>query len=243
MSSKTNLGLIVSLPIVLMATMLVLAMTQGDETIASFSTSLRGRTPEQLHNIRRAARSLDGITLQPEEVLSFNQTVGDCTSERGYVRAPAIVGGAKGDEVGGGVCQVSSTLYNAALLAGLEIVERHPHSYPVASVPPGRDATVVFGGPDLRVRNSLNKPVRIVANVSPTRFTIRIVGDRGNAPEYRIIVDIEYEVTRLVGDSRPARLRMCTATVWREEVRRGEVISREMISSDVYKIVSGGEGE
>lgn len=105
-------------------------------TLSRYTTSLQERTPSQLHNIRQAAQSLDGVYIQPRAVFSFNQVVGPRTLERGYLPAPVFMVAETLDSVGGGICQVSSSLYNAALLAGLEVVERHPHYRPVESVPP-----------------------------------------------------------------------------------------------------------
>ena len=94
-------------------------------TVSSFATSLKGRTPSQLHNARLSANELHGEMIPPEGVFSFNRAVKTWTSDEGYVKAPVSYDGELIPAYGGGVCQTSTTLYNAALLAGMPIVERH----------------------------------------------------------------------------------------------------------------------
>jgi vancomycin resistance protein YoaR len=113
------------------------------------------------HNIELASRTLDSTVVFPGETFSFNRTIGRRTVERGYKEAPVIVRGELSEGVGGGICQVSSTLFNAVDNAGLQIVERYAHSRNVAYVPPGRDATVSWYGPDFVFRNTLDQPVLI----------------------------------------------------------------------------------
>ncbi|MCL5105741.1 MAG: VanW family protein [Armatimonadetes bacterium] len=146
------------------------------KVIGSFSTDLAPRSPEQRHNIVRAASKIDVITIRPGAEFSFNGAVGLCGMEQGYMRAPAIVAGELRPEWGGGVCQVSSTLYNAVLLSDLKITERHAHSRRVSSVPPGRDATTAFGIADLKFVNTTGYPLRLHAKCSENRFTVSILG-------------------------------------------------------------------
>lgn len=131
--------------------------------LGSYGTSLRGRTRAQVFNALRAAQSLDGAVLQPGETFSFNKRVGPWNAAAGYRKAPVSFDGEMVPSYGGGVCQTSTTLYNAAMLAGLEIVERHRHVRPPAYVAPGRDAAVAMPGVDLRIRNPYPYPVRIQA--------------------------------------------------------------------------------
>lgn len=124
-----------------------------EKVAGSFTTSFNPGEIDRTHNITLAATALDGLWLRPGAELSFNEVTGPRTTERGYRPAIVIEENNFVTGVGGGVCQVSSTLYNAALLAGLTIVERQPHGLAVSYVPPGRDATVVYGLIDLKVRN------------------------------------------------------------------------------------------
>lgn len=126
-----------------------------DKKIASFSTS-GGGGGGRTDNLYIAAKYMNGTILAPGDVFSFNNVTGPRTFERGYSMAP-VVGGMG---IGGGVCQVATTIYNAALQAKLEIVERHPHSIRVGYVPPGRDATIT-NYIDFKFRNSTDKFIQI----------------------------------------------------------------------------------
>jgi len=203
----------------------VLGLRQPRFVLAAYSTDLSQRTPAQLQNIRIAAEAVDGVQLAPGEVFSFNSAAGPYTSSRGYVPAPAIVAGELSAAPAGGVCQVSSTLYNAALLAGLQVVERHAHSRPAASVPPGRDATV-SGAVDLRVRNVLSSKVIVEASVAGGELVCRVVGTQ--KPDHSITLRSQIIRTRRGG--RPALV----ARVWRKQEAAGRQASSELISEDVY---------
>lgn len=144
--------------------------------VSQYSTSLQGRSLEQRHNIQQAAQALDGIFLQPGQSFSFNRTVGPRTLMRGYRLAPAFMTLSTVDSVGGGICQVSSTLYNAALGAELAIQERHAHGTAIASVPPGRDATVWYDQVDLRFRNPYPWPIQIRTQMKGDRLSVAIAG-------------------------------------------------------------------
>lgn len=128
------------------------------------------------NNLRLACASLNGKVLQPGETLSYNDTLGQRTAENGYLPAPAYSGTALVDSIGGGICQVSSTLYLASLYAELEIVDRINHGYPVNYIPAGLDATVNWGGPDLKVKNSGPLPVMIQAEEGDGFVKIKILG-------------------------------------------------------------------
>lgn len=144
--------------------------------LSQYSTSLQDRTPEQWHNIHRAAQALDGIYIEPGAEFSFNRVVGPRTLIRGYRSAPAFMIVTTVESVGGGICQVSSSLYNAALSAGLTIQERHPHYTTIASVPPGRDATVWYDQLDLKLHNPYPWPVQIQTDIQGQRLIIAIAG-------------------------------------------------------------------
>ncbi len=156
-----------------------LAQTAPQERVlAAFSTSLKGRTRGQKHNARLAARSLDNRVIAPRGVFSFNQTVKSWSVDGGYSKALVSYDGELVRAYGGGVCQASTTLYNAALLAGLPILERHPHVFVPGYIAPGRDAAVAYPGIDLRFQNSSAHPLRIRARVRGDRLEISILGTR-----------------------------------------------------------------
>jgi vancomycin resistance protein YoaR len=128
-------------------------------------------------NIRIASEKIHNTLLGPGEVFSFNDVVGPRTAEAGYQVAHVYTAGEVVDGIGGGICQVSSTLYNAVLYAGLETVERWNHVFTVEYVPLGQDATVSYGSVDFKFRNSTAWPIRIEAEVTDTNLVIfRLVG-------------------------------------------------------------------
>ena len=155
---------------------LVLCLPGGERVMGSYVTSLEERTHGQQVNALLAARALDGVRIAPGAVFSFNQTVGSWSPDRGYVRAPVSFDGELVVDWGGGVCQTSTTLYNAALLAGLTVVQRNRHTWAPSYVPPGRDAAVAQGDIDLQLRNPYRWPVRIRAQVSPAQLGFSILG-------------------------------------------------------------------
>jgi len=133
-------------------------------------------TEHRLNNVVLSSAAVDGLILMPGEEFSFNQTVGRRTWERGYRPAPAIVGGRTVDVVGGGICQVSSSIYNAIMDSEIQIEERRPHSRPVPYLPVGRDATVSWGTIDFRFANNTQFPLRIDADVNERTLTVRVFG-------------------------------------------------------------------
>lgn len=130
-----------------------LAARKIEKATGSFTTVFNPSDTGRTHNIRLASSTLDGTWIPPGGEFSFNQAVGPRTIERGYREALVIEDRNFVPGIGGGVCQVSSTLYNAALAAGLTVVERQPHGLAIGYVPPGRDATVAYGLIDLKIRN------------------------------------------------------------------------------------------
>lgn len=127
-------------------------------------------------NLTLACQALNGVVLQPGETLSYNATVGERTAEAGYQDAPAYSGTELVDSLGGGVCQVSSTLYLASLYAELETVERVSHGYPSNYMPVGLDATVNWGSTDLKIKNNTAYPIKIVAESTEEYVFIWLMG-------------------------------------------------------------------
>lgn len=147
------------------------------DTIGSYTTYFRTDTQNNInrgHNIELAAKSIDGTILLPGEEFSFNKIVGPRTPQNGYRIAHVFVEGQIRDGTGGGVCQVSTTLYNAVLRSNLEILERHNHMFTVGYVPLGLDAAVSYGYADLVFKNTTGYPLIIYANVSNNTLSIRI---------------------------------------------------------------------
>lgn len=148
--------------------------------IAQYSTHFDSTQVNRTENIRLAAKALDGKVLAPGERFSFNKSVGERIAEAGYKEALIIEGNTFTPGLGGGVCQVSSTLYNVVLLAHLEILERHLHSLPVNYVPPGRDATVSFPILDFKFKNSTDTHLLIRSFVDGNTLTFQLYEKEGN---------------------------------------------------------------
>jgi len=140
-----------------------------EKPIGHYVTYFNPANRNRAHNIALAAKAVNNTVVFPGETFSFNRTVGRRTKQRGYVEAPIIVRGELSEGIGGGICQVSSTLYNAADRAGLKIVQRYSHSRSVPYVRPGRDATVSWHGPDFVFRNPYDQPVLLRTSVAGGR--------------------------------------------------------------------------
>ena len=149
------------------------------DTISTYSTRYNGGLADRTTNLRIAANKINGYILGPGEVFSFNKVVGKRTVEAGYRNAPIFSGGKIVDDIGGGICQIATTLYNTALLGDFQIVERHKHGLPVSYEKPGRDATVYYGVLDFKFKNNRNYPVRINAGVHGGIVNITITGAKG----------------------------------------------------------------
>ena len=147
---------------------------------SSFFTSYYSSSPERKHNIILASKAINNYLLDVGQEFSFNRTVGERSEKRGYKQAKIIVGGEFVDGIGGGVCQVSTTLYNAVLLAGLEITEYHPHSLSVNYVAPSFDAMVNSGWADLRFVNNTLNPIYIKSTADENRIKVEIYGEKTN---------------------------------------------------------------
>ena len=137
----------------------------GYGLIATYSTDASTSSSARIHNIRLAMSTINGTCLQPGETFSFNGVVGKRTKEAGYRPAPAYSAMQTVMEYGGGICQVSSTLYAAVRKAGLEVVERYPHSLSVSYIPKGMDATVDWGNKDFKFKNNRSEPIYIACYV------------------------------------------------------------------------------
>jgi len=167
-----------------------LAAKPSAGTAAKYSTTLQGRSANQRHNAFLACSKLNGAVIPPRSEFSFNKRVGSWSRDAGYRRAPVSYNGTLIDAWGGGVCQTSTTLYNAALLAGLEVKERHPHRFAPSYVPPGRDAAVAFSGVDLRLFNPYDTALTIEAKFEGERLTVAFISSEP-LPKWAIQTDVQ----------------------------------------------------
>jgi vancomycin resistance protein YoaR len=221
---------------------------EREVTLARYVTRVDNRTPNQVHNVALAARSIHGRWVKPGAVFSFNRAIGSWSSDSGYKRAPVSYDGELVPSWGGGVCQASSTLYNAALLAGLEIVERHRHRWTAGYIPPGRDAAVAYSNIDLRLRNPYPWPVRLEAELRGDLVEFRVIGKQEPPVQYEVKQRLESVAapvnvreswsTAQWGDSRrrvrnPGK-RGCRVLTYRVRLTNGRERGRELLSDDEY---------
>lgn len=143
--------------------------------LGKYHTPLLNRHKDRVSNIRLAAKRIDGYKLQPGETFSFNDIVGKRDAKSGFKKAAIIVNGEFDEDMGGGVCQLSSTLYNAADKADLQIIERHSHSRKVGYLSSGRDAAVSYGYLDLKFKNTKEYPLEIAAWVKDNKVYASIL--------------------------------------------------------------------
>jgi len=215
--------------------------------IASYTTRFPGYQVQRNTNIRLAALALDGRVLLPGERLSYNQAVGKRTLKQGFRPAPVIVRGEKRLGIGGGICQVSSTLFNAALLGDLKIVRRVNHSIPVDYVPLGRDATVSDTGIDFVIENPFDHPIALSTELGRSSLTIRILG--APQPGRRVALKTERSLLpsppvelvphpnlpegkqRVLKKGSPG----FRVVLWREVYQDGVLVKRERVATSTYR--------
>ncbi len=157
------------------------------EVVSEYSTHFPAYQTSRNTNIRLATEKLNGHILMPGEQMSFNHTVGQRTVQDGFRTAPVLKNGKHDVGIGGGICQVSTTLYNATLLSNLKIVMRHNHSTPSVYVPVGRDATVDWPDLDLVIENSMPTPVAISSTFESGQITFRILGSKDPGVSVKIL--------------------------------------------------------
>lgn len=212
-----------------------------DHRVAAYATSLEGRARSQRHNAVLALRRLEGVTIGPGETFSFNGTVGTYSRDQGYRKAPVSFNGQLIDDWGGGVCQTSTTLYNAALLAGMTIIERHRHQFAPNYVPPGRDAAVAYSNIDLRFSNPHPFPLRIATRQTPGELRVEFVAPRRLSERPTVVERVER--TRdpaeiRFGQGAHTRLRASGKPGYEVTVYRITGDRREHVSSDSYPAMS-----
>ena len=150
--------------------------TVSEEELATYSTKLGGSSEGRLTNIRISCEKLNGTVVSNGETFSFCETVGPSTAEEGYKEAPVIVNGEKVQGLGGGNCQISSTLYNAVLsVPSLTVVERHEHGREVHYVPEGKDAAVSYGSVDFKFKNETGNDIKLYFSTDNITLSATIV--------------------------------------------------------------------
>lgn len=157
------------------------------EKLAFFATKFSTGNKPRTSNIRLAASLINGTILSPGETFSFNNTVGERTTKRGFYKAGVYINGKLDEDVGGGICQVSTTLYNAVLLSDLEVVERSNHSLTVPYVPLSRDAAVNWGTKDFKFRNNTGNYIYIHAHSIDNTVSFELFGTKNHSRNVELI--------------------------------------------------------
>lgn len=216
--------------------------------LSFYTTKYDTTNTNRATNLEIAVDKINGTVLAPGETFSFNKVVGERTTKNGFKEAVIYVDGELDYGIGGGICQISSTLYNTVLLSNLEIVERKNHSMTVSYLPVGRDATVSYGSVDFKFKNSRSYPIKIVASANTGVITISIYGIKeANEPTVDIIVETiqqdDFETVYEKSSSVPVGSEVIKQTgkygykssTYRVLYQGGKEISRELLSTDTYK--------
>ncbi len=192
--------------------------------LASYSTNYGGSTYNRKANVARSAELINNKILAPGEIFSYNDTVGKRTVSNGFHTATEYVGGKSVQGIGGGTCQVSTTLYCAALYADMQIVSRTSHAMTVAYVPLGQDATVADGSIDFKFKNSSEYPVKIVTSANGSTITVSIWGTQWE-PEKKI--DIKHSTSYIGEDTSVQSTRYVYSN--------GELLRKDSLGKSYYK--------
>lgn len=219
-----------------------------DRKIMEFTTDFASSAEGRAYNVTSTAKVLNDWVLEPGEVFSYEDVVSKTEKEYGYKEAPVISNGRLVPGIGGGICQVSSTLYNAIIrTAGIDIVERRNHSLPVAYLPKGQDATFASGAIDFRFRNSTGKKLIIRTVVEDRKLTVKLFGTMPENIRYEIesniVKTVQPAVQKVTDKSLEAGQQVTVQNgsigyvvdTYRTLIKDGKEVSREKISHDTYR--------
>ena len=201
--------------------------------VASFTTAVTDQTDQVKHNIALACGKLNGVVIPPRDIFSFNDTVGEGSARNGFAPGRVLYRDRVVIEYGGGLCQVSSTLFNALLLAGCTIIERHRHTQPVSYVPLGLDATIKFGKKDLRMKNPHAAALRIEARMNEQSLIIAVTSEKNTPFQYEITTE-EEEVTVPVFEEGAAVRQGISVYVYRRRIAGTRLVATELLYRDFY---------
>lgn len=218
-----------------------------DRKIIEMVTNIKPGDEGRIHNIVAASDTIHDMVLKPDEIFDYDQVIAEAERKYGFKEAPVILNGKLVPGIGGGICQVSSTLYNAALRTGLEIVERRNHSLPVAYLPLGLDATFSQGYLNFRFKNTTGKHMIIRTSTDNNRLTIKLFGTMDPAISYKMetktIKVIQPTVKYVVNTSLPVGSQQVLqegkqgyqVESYRIKLVDGKEVSREKLATDTYK--------
>ena len=217
------------------------------EKISVYSTRYDGGDKDRSTNLEIACKKIDEKIVLPGETFSYNKTLGARTTKAGYKTAKVYENGAVVDGIGGGICQISSTLYNAVLKANMQTVERRNHQFITSYVPEGRDATVAYGVTDFKFKNTRKYAIKIKATASNGVATISIYGIKEN-PEYNITFETKtistipvtekYIEDNTIADGteeiKQKGANGCVTETYIIKSLNGQVVSKDLLSKDTY---------
>ena len=218
------------------------------DQLSTFSTRYDASDEDRTTNLEIACQKLNGTVIMPGETFSYNETLGPRTYAAGYRNGKIYENGQVVDGLGGGICQISSTLYNAALMSDMEIVERRNHQFVTSYVDEGRDATVVYGSTDFRFKNTRTYPVRLVASAKGGIATVSIYGIKETDRDYtysfstKTISTIPYTTKYVEDSSLTAGQEVVTqkgtnglvCKTYMTKMLNGKIVSTELLSTDTY---------
>jgi len=195
------------------------------DLLSEFSTKYDARNRNRTTNLILASNKINGTVLMPGETFSYNKVVGERTIQAGYKEAPIYVSGKVVDGLGGGICQITTTLYNAALYANLEVIERSNHQFIPSYSNASRDATVVYGAIDFKFKNNRDYPIKLTCSVSNGIANFKIFGLRKNN-DYEVVINSKITATTS---------NAIYSEAYKTLKQGGNVISTELLSRDTYK--------
>lgn len=224
-----------------------------NSVLSQYSTKFNKGDTKRTDNIKLACSRISNKIVLPGETFSMNKVLGPRTHENGYKEAPIIFKSELVPGTGGGVCQVSSTLYNSALLAGLDVIEREHHSMPLSYISPGLDATITEDSIDFRFVNNLDHPISLYASVNGNKLNILILGKKREdgivyklktvttgiyTPKPDIII---LDSSLLYGEKKVERKSQkgIRVVVYREAYKGQELLWRKKLTEDYYKPIQG----
>ena len=218
-----------------------------DKVLGDFSTDYSSSIKNRKENIKIASEKFNNMKLNPGDEISFNDIVGEISEATGFKNATVIVGGEYENGIGGGICQVSTTLYNSLILSDLEIVERHNHSRPINYVDLGTDAAVARGYKDLKFKNNTKNPIIILAEADGQKLDFKVLGNSADR-DYKVKIIpqrlgvVSPDVKTTYSDSIPEGETVVKESgkngysykTYKEVVKNGEVVEKKEISKSYY---------
>lgn len=221
------------------------------DLLSTFTTKYDASNRPRSKNLTLAMKGINGTVVNPGEIFSYNKTLGERTRAKGYEEAGGFAGGKVVQTLAGGICQISSTLYDAAVYANLEIIERHNHMFQAGYVGPGKDATVVYGSLDFKFKNTRKYPIIIKTSIGSgiakvdifgikeeVEYDVEIVTNVSNYTNYRTVYETDNSLAPGTQRVTQNGLNGCKSTTYKVLKLNGVEVSRTVLSNDEYDPLS-----